>query len=785
MARLILDRYRPMGTAGSGGFGTVRIAWDTRIQRTVAIKCIELTDVEAACAASTASADRAYHPDGASHAEQHRWLSGEALDEALFAHDMPHDPRGGWLSGSDRGDGFGDARDAVEPPPWDDAWGEIDVGDVDGSADAGPVPAETSAWKPVTVGAREGGERKRGMLAEIGARFGHADASAEKPASEQARGRTVVFSRDDEGDAAGACGETPREEAWGDAHWLANVPGLDEARTAAMLSDPNIVTVYDFEVQGSTAYLIMEYVDGLTLAQILRERDDEITLDIVASVLADVSHALEVAHKNQVLHLDIKPDNILIDGEGRAKVTDFGLATLADAQGLGTTGGGTIGYMPLEQIREQSLDARTDEWALASVVYEMLCGENPFRAPDLARAEEAIEDAELVVPSLVWDGLDADADDAVFYALDPDPDERFETVAEFADELAPHLGSVKRGRKQLAAIVAGLDDDDEPADDEPAPAVRERAPRVPLADRLTPRRRAVLAHAFGAAASAFVMALALACSVCGDVSWVGAPVIGVGLAAAALCGAIRPHVGALVSCAALGVSLAFAHAPVAGIAIVAATVCWWVFVGREGRAQANVALTFVLLAAVPIPGAPGFAVGAALAAGGLLRVRDAAASAAFGFVGVVVVSGAADAFFGGGAQLAGGYHASAFFGALVDAVTGGSAASSTNASASMALDVQRSIAEVLVHPETWATLIGWVGAAALFSACCRRGAVALAIVGALAGAAVVAACAIGVAAIGVGESPDAVVFVANILPAAICAGVAVGLIASLGVPQRR
>ena len=83
--------------------------------------------------------------------------------------------------------------------------------------------------------------------------------------------------------------------------------------------------------------------------------------------------------------------------------------------------------MPLEQMRQESLDARCDEWALASVVYEMLAGENPFLAPDLARAEASIEDAELVLPSLCWDELDCGGRDVIFYALDPDREERYDT----------------------------------------------------------------------------------------------------------------------------------------------------------------------------------------------------------------------------------------------------------------------------------------------------------------------------------------------------------------------
>ena len=229
-------------------------------------------------------------------------------------------------------------------------------------------------------------------------------------------------------------------------HSLAHVPGLDEARTAAMLSDASIVAVYDFEVQESTAYLIMEYVEGVTLTELLHRHADRLTLDVVAAVFASVSHALEVAHANQVLHLDIKPDNVLINHQGQVKVTDFGLATLADASGYGAAGGGTIGYMPLEQMRQENLDVRCDEWALASLTYEMLAGENPFLAPDLERAEVAIEDAELVLPSLCWDELDPAVDDVIFFALDPDREERYATVADFAEELEPFLGDPKARR---------------------------------------------------------------------------------------------------------------------------------------------------------------------------------------------------------------------------------------------------------------------------------------------------------------------------------------------------
>ena len=264
-----------------------------------------------------------------------------------------------------------------------------------------------------------------------------------------------------------------------------DIPGLAEARAIAQFSDANIVTVYNFEVKDSMAYLIMEYVEGTTLERFLREHDGDLTLDVVAHVFSSIAHALEVAHSHNVLHLDIKPANVLINRQGEVKVTDFGLATLADANGTGRAGGGTIGYMPPEQMRSEALDVRCDEWALASLTYEMLVGDNPFFARDLPRAAAAIENAELVLPSLCWDDVEEGIDDVMFYALDPDPAERYATVREFDGELMPYLGDVKAGKTELSRLVNGVDEEGEGEADEGG--FEPAAPRVPFAEHLTPR----------------------------------------------------------------------------------------------------------------------------------------------------------------------------------------------------------------------------------------------------------------------------------------------------------
>ena len=122
---------------------------------------------------------------------------------------------------------------------------------------------------------------------------------------------------------------------------------LAEARTAGMLAHPNIVSVLDFTFDAAYAYLVMEYVDGMNLAEFLARVDgNSLTYDEAACVADALVQALAHAHANGVLHLDIKPANVLIDRAGHVKLADFGMATLASAAGFGGARGGTIGYMP-------------------------------------------------------------------------------------------------------------------------------------------------------------------------------------------------------------------------------------------------------------------------------------------------------------------------------------------------------------------------------------------------------------------------------------------------------
>ncbi|MDZ4064158.1 MAG: serine/threonine-protein kinase, partial [Coriobacteriia bacterium] len=175
--------------------------------------------------------------------------------------------------------------------------------------------------------------------------------------------------------------------------------GLAEARTAAMLNHPEIVVVHEWDTDEDEAFLVMEHVNGISLADILDETGVPLDVDEAAAVLGGVARALAFAHDNGVLHLDIKPANILITRDGRVKVADFGVSALTGLSGRAHGMAGTIGYMPPEQIRAEELDARTDEWALASLAYELLTNANPFDSDSLEGSLFKIENADMPLPS--------------------------------------------------------------------------------------------------------------------------------------------------------------------------------------------------------------------------------------------------------------------------------------------------------------------------------------------------------------------------------------------------
>ena len=157
-----------------------------------------------------------------------------------------------------------------------------------------------------------------------------------------------------------------------------------EARAVAQVSHPNVVAVIDAGEDGGRPYIVFEYVEGETLKQRI-DRMGKLPLDEAAAYAIEVGRGLQAAHARRLVHRDVKPQNVLIDAEGRAKVTDFGIARELESDGLTKTGRvlGTTDYVSPEQAMGHECDARSDIYSLGVLLYEMLTGDVPFKAENL------------------------------------------------------------------------------------------------------------------------------------------------------------------------------------------------------------------------------------------------------------------------------------------------------------------------------------------------------------------------------------------------------------------
>ncbi|MGH3096291.1 MAG: Stk1 family PASTA domain-containing Ser/Thr kinase [Streptosporangiales bacterium] len=221
---------------------------------------------------------------------------------------------------------------------------------------------------------------------------------------------------------------------------------IREARSAALLSHPNVVAVYDQGDDEGIAFLAMEYVAGRTLRDVLKERERLGTRDAL-EVLERILSALSAAHHAGLVHRDVKPENVLISDEGRVKVADFGLARAIAATSQ-TTGVilGTVAYLSPEQVLDGSADTRSDVYSAGILLYEMLVGETPFHGgTPIAIAYKHVHE-EVPRPSVRLPSLPAEVDDLVRNATSRNPRERYADAAEM-------LGEVAAARRGLAAHV--------------------------------------------------------------------------------------------------------------------------------------------------------------------------------------------------------------------------------------------------------------------------------------------------------------------------------------------
>lgn len=218
---------------------------------------------------------------------------------------------------------------------------------------------------------------------------------------------------------------------------------VQEARSAARLAHPNVVNVFDQGQDADMAYLVMEYLPGMNLRDLLKDYGrltPEQTVDILEAVLS----GLAAAHKAGIVHRDLKPENVLLADDGRIKIGDFGLARAASNNtATGQALLGTIAYLSPELVTRGVADARSDIYALGIMTYEMLTGEQPYvgEAPMAVAYQHANDTVPL--PSSKAPSTPSELDDLVLWATARNPDERPSDAREMLDQLRSISGKVR------------------------------------------------------------------------------------------------------------------------------------------------------------------------------------------------------------------------------------------------------------------------------------------------------------------------------------------------------
>lgn len=231
-----------------------------------------------------------------------------------------------------------------------------------------------------------------------------------------------------------------------------------EAQAAANLAHPNIVGVYDWGTQDGTYFIVMEYVDGPSLSQVIR-RDGPLHPRRAAELTSEVAGALGFAHSRGVVHRDVKPGNVLLTGSGQSKVTDFGIARALSSpeENLTQAGSvmGTATYFSPEQAQGLSVDPRSDLYSLGVVLYEMVTGRPPFTGDSpLAIAYKHVQDRPAPPSSVIGDlprGIDA----IIMKLLAKRPDDRYASAEELRVDLRRFLAGETTNAERALMAAAG------------------------------------------------------------------------------------------------------------------------------------------------------------------------------------------------------------------------------------------------------------------------------------------------------------------------------------------
>lgn len=228
-----------------------------------------------------------------------------------------------------------------------------------------------------------------------------------------------------------------------------------EATAAASISDNNIVNIYDVGSEENINYIVMEYVQGETLKDVIRKKG-KIPEKEAIKLAIQIANALECAHRNNIIHRDIKPHNILVTGESLVKVTDFGIAKATNSVTLTNTSQvmGSVHYFSPEQAKGGFIDFRTDIYSLGIVLYEMVTGQLPYNGETAVSIALKHIQGEFIPPKTITPSLSEGLNSIILKCMEIEPIKRYQNVRELIDDLK----KIKKD-EQINIGSSNIDDD--------------------------------------------------------------------------------------------------------------------------------------------------------------------------------------------------------------------------------------------------------------------------------------------------------------------------------------